>query len=514
MNRRSEHILGYLVARDFRLGRALLTGVAVLALILVVRFFQPALIEIGGAANLSSVIPLCGAALGALICFRDSPASPNAWWASQPVPGSAMAMSKLIVVAAFGIGMALAAGLGSWAYGLDAMSALSAAGTVGFSSLGAGVAGILVAAAVGSRSVSGLVAVVLVALASSHLALTGRHLLVHNPATGLSAEFGLVALLVGVATTLRHYSRREASLMSRGLAFIAGLWVLTYSLQPPYVRSSQRDVASETIAFHAHPVQAIRCASDGSVTIGVSSRVAKRQVMLTDPMLTLSMNDGSTRTLRSPDWYQLVGVWGPLVTSQTTSNWKILGDTGEAYTRTSWILFNGTPSSPGLRCENVTSFTLDLAVSVREAREIARLPLEDAASASVGGYRLSLANVNVDGPQSELTLRASALSRDVTTDSSSLANLRYAVLQSRTDELIRLHIESGAASTVVNRDLPGLRHEGARLALAPYSREELPSRIDRAWFAGSTLIVSRISETAPQRQRLRVALQQVATTQD
>ncbi len=509
MNRSQWQPLGRLLTRDLRIGRPVLIGGILLALVPVVRFFQPAPLPLGSSANLSVVLPFGGALIGALACFRDMAATPQAWWASQPVSGRAMAISKLTAVAIFATVVAFAAGVGAWLYGLDTMSAVSAATGVGFSAVCAGVAGMALALAMGARGAGAFGALLVLVLAGSNFAVAAIGWFPNETTTVSSWGVGAIVLVAGIAVILWHYSQREVSTLARAGVFFVGMIVMAYAQRPPRESTTLFAASSASVALEADPAHTISCGADGSITLGVRSRVAKRQVVLADPTLTLTLRDGSTRTLRAPRWYQVVGTWGPLVVSGATTEFQILGDAGEATTRTSWILFDApTPASDSL-CARTTTFSLDLAVSVREAREIARLPLRDLAPASVNGYRFSLSQVNVDGPRSELTLQASALSREAVGETSALANLRFAILQPRRAELIRLQREVGGRIDGVNRDLPGLRHEATQLSLAAYGREALPPTVDQNWFAGSTVIVSRVAETRPRRQRLRVELRQV-----
>lgn len=501
MNRLQWRLLGCLLARDLRIGRAVLIGVIVLALLLIVRFFQPAFLQFGSGANLSVVIPFGGAILGALACFRDMPATPHAWWASQPVSGSAMAISKLAVSIIFATVMALATGVSAGLYGLDTPSVLDAAFTVGFSAVCAGVAGMALALAVATRSAGTFGVLLVLALAGSNVALAALGLLPNE--TGIVSTWGVgaVVLMAGIALILWHYTQREVAVPARAGVLLVGVLVMAYAQRPPHASTTPRAAYADTPVLDLDPVQPLSCGADGSVTLGVRSHVARKQVVLADPTLVATLRDGSTRTLRAPRWYQVVGTWGPLVISEASPAWQILGGAGEAPTRTSWILFEGQASARDSVCARATKLSLDLAITVREAQEITRLPLQRGASSSVNGYRFSVQQVNVDGPRSELTMQASALAREAASEFSTLANLRFAILQPQRDELIRLRPETGGHPDVVNRDLPGLRHEGAQFSLAAYSREDLPATVDRDWFAGSVLIVSRVVETKVHRQR-------------
>lgn len=512
MNRIQWPLLGRLLARDLRIGRAVLIGVVLFALVPVVRFFQPTWLQFGRDANLSVVIPFGGAIIGALACFRDMPATPRAWWASQPVSGSTMAISKLAAIAIFATVMALAAGVGAWLFGLDAGSALGAAFTVGFSAACAGVAGMALALAVAVRGAGAFGVLLVLALAGSKVAIAVLGLLPNETAIVSTWGAGAMVLVAGIAAILWHYAQREVSVRSRAGVLLVGVMVMAYAERPPHASATLPVRYPDTLALDLDPAHPLSCGADGSVTLGVRSSVARKQVVLADPTLIMTLRDGSTRTLRAPRWYQVVGTWGPLVASGASgasSTWQILGDAGEAATRTSWILFDGQAPASDSVCARTAKLSLDLAVSVREAQEITRLPLQLAASGSVNGYRFSLSQVNVDGPRSEVTVQASALAREAGGESSTLGNLRFAILQPQRDELIRLQPEMGGHPDVVNRDLPGLRHEGAQFFLAAYSREVLPVTVDRDWFAGSVMIVSRVAETGARRQRLTIDLPQV-----
>lgn len=506
MNRLQWPLLGRLFARDLRIGRAALIGVILLALLPVVRFFQPTLLQFGSDANLSVVIPFGGAIIGALACFRDMPATPRAWWASQPISGSAMAISKLAAIVIFAIAMALATGVGAALYGLDTASVLNAALTVGFSVVCAGVAGMAMALAVVARGAGAFGALLVLALVGSKAVIAALGLLSNDTVFLSTWAVGAVVLAAGIAAIRWHYTQREASVPGRAGILLVGVMVMAYAERPPHASTTPRAAYADTPVLDLDPAQPLSCSADGSVTLGVRSRVAGRQVVLADPTLVVTLRDGSTRTLRAPRWYQVVGTWGPLVASGAS---KTLGDAGEAATRTSWILFEGQASARDSVCARTAKLALDLAVSVREAREIARLPLQVAASGRVNGYRFSLSQVHVDGPQSELTMQTSALAREAGGEPSTLANLRFAILQPQRDELIRLQTETGGHPDVVNRDLPGLRHEGARFSLAAYSREALPAAVNQDWFAGSVVIVSQVAETGARRQQLSVDLPQV-----
>jgi hypothetical protein len=494
----------HLVRRDRRhLGVAVAASV-LLASMPIVRSLNWPLVYARGSQSLLGVVLTSSALLGAWLVSRDAPSSSRAWWAIAPVRGSAVAGGKILVLMVFACVIAAVIGAGGVSWGLPRRSVFTAASLALAGALCAGVAGMLVAVAARTRWMAVLTVVCAITTVSAIApAVDPWDVLI--PAVIWWVAVG-ATLLTSLSLFAQQYGRLDLSSGRRavfaGLAF--GAVSLPFSA-PPMTIVSHPEQMIEGVRLSLDPNTALRCQVDGTIIVGVQSSAHGKQAILADPILTLRLHDGSTRVYRAPDWWQIMGTWGPLVGAPPGRSWKLIGDTGEDDERTSWIAFGGDAPDTREGCLKTAEMTLDTRLTTRAGHVIAVLPFIQNAAARRMGVALHIDSTIVDAQRTAVHLSAASLGPAQADSLMGVPGLQFALIHATRPELIRLVRDGAFVQPHVSADLPGVLFQSAHGTLSLYSPEELPRDLTNDWFSGSSLIVSQMREIGRQRVRLTTA---------